>query len=152
MMKFLDFEPTKIAQWQTLVVEAANQAGYQFDDALESYLVFTLDQFTHDVQLASSVIAIDFLNSRHLLGNRRGRLLRSIGDQCLLLSGLFPEQASHKNISLNYFINVGQEAYYIIASSKNNLLYDKQLFYALSEHFVGLMDLLHTMRNISKSM
>ncbi len=141
-------EPTTIAEWQALVAEAEIKTGYEFDDSLESYLVLTLDHFTTENDLASSLIAVDFLESIDISSKRDAVVLRDVGDQCLLLSGLFPERAIKKNVSLNYFIGIGQQAYLALTDIRLKREFDPELFSKLSNNFVGLMDLLNAMRTI----
>lgn len=145
-MGFFRLGPTKTAEWQSLVVDAENQCGYHFDENLESYLVLTLDYYTTHKNLSSSIIAVDFLKALDISGKQGGERLREVGDHCLILSGLFPERALKKNVSLNYFISVGKNAYHLLASNELLFAFDSDLFYQLSDNFVGLMDVLHTMR------
>ncbi len=142
-------ESNKSAGWYDLVVEAQKSAGYHFEESLECYLVLTLDLFTTNEKLASSVIAMDFLNALDESGRVLGSKLRDVGDQCLLLSGLFPECALQKNVSLDYFVGIGRNAYGLIANEELSRIPDPELFYKLSYHFIGLMDVLHVMRDIS---
>lgn len=144
----LRFEPTKIAEWQTLVSEAEEITGWHIDESLESYLVFTLDHFTRSNKISSIVIAFDYLNSIKLQGRKSEESLRNIGDHCLLLSGLFPERALKKNVSLSYFVGIGKQAYNLISTGSYHHALDPKLFYALSENFIGLMDVLHHMRKL----
>jgi hypothetical protein len=142
------FEPTKIAEWQALVIEAEDLIGWHIEENLESYLVFTLDHFTRSNKISSVVIAFDYLSSIKLRGRKNEESLRAVGDHCLLLSGLFPERALRKNVSLSYFIGVGKQAYNLIAINPHPAL-DRKLFHELSENFVGLMDVLHHMRALN---
>jgi len=140
-------EPTTIAEWQSLVAEAEIKTGYNFDESLENYLVLTLDHYTTKEAIASVMIAIEFLESTNIARPRDGAILRGVADQCLLLSGLFPERALTKNVSLNYFIGIGQQAYLALTDSRLKQKFDSDLFQKLSYNFVGLMDLLNSMRH-----
>ena len=137
--------------WQSLVIEAQVQSGYQFDEELENYLVITLDHFTSNESLSHSIIALDFLHALETTGTSGQYLLRTVGDQCLLLSGLFPERALKKNVSLNYFIRIGRQAYAEIAVSQIQSSLSTELFNNLSVHFVGLIDTLNTIRLMHQS-
>lgn len=148
-MSTFKLEPTKTAEWQALVAEALFESHYNLDESLEFYLVITLDSFTTDKDLINSVVAIDYLEAIDLSRKLAGDKLRSVGDHCLVLSGLFPERILRKNVSLNYFINIGKQAYKIVATHNLLLAYDADLFHKLSDNFVGLMDVLHTMRQMS---
>ena len=121
-------EPTTIAEWQALVAEAEVKTGYEFEDNIESYLVLTLDHYTTKNGLASSVIALDFLKGTHIGHERNGTQLREVGDQCLLLSGLFPERAIKKNVSLNYFVGIGQQAYLALTDIRLKHKFDPELY------------------------
>ena len=139
-------EPTTIAEWQALVAEAEIKTGYRFDDAIESYVVLTLDHYTKKEALITSAIALDFLESMNIETPRNGEQLRGVGDQCLILSGLFPERALQKNVSLTYFVGMGQQAYLALTDVRLKENFDPELYKGLSRNFVGIMDLLHAMR------
>jgi len=147
-MNFFQLGPTKLAEWYALVIDAQNETGYDFDESLQQYLVMTLDHFTTQDRLVTTVIAIDYLQSLNLSGKLGHSSLRNVGDQCLIISGLFPERALRKNISLNYFVSIGQQAYGTLAITNPNFEFDAELFAKLSTNFVGLMDVLHTMRQL----
>lgn len=139
-------EPTTIAEWQSLVTEAEVKTGYEFEESLENYLVLTLDHYTKQDRMANTVIALDFLKGTNIKNPHGGKLLRKVGDQCLILSGLFPERALKKNVSLNYFIGIGQQSYLALTEARLKENFDPELYQKLSHNFVGLMDLLHSMR------
>ncbi len=139
---------TNLAAWQNLVDEASNQAGYHCNEIIENYLVLTLDHFTTDQHLSSAVVAMDFLLGLNSLGRESGLKMRRVGDECLLLAGLFPERAERKHVSVEYFIKMGQAAYSILTSAHFQWVYDPKLFSQLSEDFPNLILVLQRMRNI----
>lgn len=141
-------QPTPIATWQNLVDEAAEQAGYHCDEGVEHYLVLTLDHFTTDQHLASAVVALDFLLALDSLGREGGGQIRKVGDECLLLAGLFPERAARKHVSLDYFVGIGQQAYQLLTHDHFKWLYDHALFAKLSKDFPNLISVLQAMRKI----
>lgn len=140
-------EPTTIAEWQSLVAEAEVKTGYTFDENVENYIVLTLDHYTKKEELITSVIALEFLENTNIEKPHDGEQLRNVGDQCLILSGLFPERALRKNVSLDYFISMGQQAYLALTDIRLKDNFDPELYKKLSSNFVGLMDLLHAMRS-----
>jgi len=146
-MKRIQPQPTSNAEWHRLVEEALFQSGYRFDASLSHYLVITLDSYSTDNSLARSVIAVDYLTSIQISGLRGQQQLRQVGDHCLILSGLFPECALKKHVSLDYFIQLGKVAYQQLADLEHKLSLDPALFNKLSTNFVGLMDVLHLMRH-----
>jgi hypothetical protein len=141
-------QPTPIAHWQSLIEEAADQAGYHCENNVEHYLAMTLDHFTTDHHLCSAVIALDFLFALSTFGQEGGGKVRKVGDECLLLAGLFPERAQRKHVPLEYFIKIGQQAYQLLTHAHFQWLYDQQLFTKLSEDFQDLIIVLQTMRKI----
>lgn len=143
-------KPGQLAAWQDLVDEAATQAGYRCEENIEHYLVLTLDHFAQNNRLASTVVALDFLLALQSLGRTGGSQIRKVGDECLLLAGLFPESAARKHVSLEYFIGIGQEAYHQLTQANFQWVYDPQLFAKLSKDFPNLIDVLQTMRKIHK--
>lgn len=149
-MKDFHLEPSSQAQWYSLVCDAGSLAGHRLEEDVESYLVLTLDHFTTEIKLASTVLALDFLASINMPNQADAMKLREVGDQCLILSGLFPERALRKHVSLDYFIELGKGAYHSISHQESHP-YDPELFYQLSLNFVGLMDILHHMRLLGKS-
>lgn len=138
-MQSIIIQPT-LAQWYGLVYEAEQRRVVHLDEALESYLVFLLMRFVEKPDLASSVLALDFLNSAQYTGEQRNVLLQELGDKCLLLSGLFPGRAQRKRVRISYFVGMGQAAYAELAHSKAG-------FPQVAQNFVVLMDLLQTIRS-----
>lgn len=146
-MSMFSPKPTTIAEWHSLVAEAELKTGYRFNADLENYLILTLDHYTKLDGVITSVIAFDFLKSTQIESPRDGDLLRDVGDRCLILSGLFPENANQRNVSLSYFIGMGRQAYLILSDARLKDSFDPMLYKELSINFVGLMDLLHSMRS-----
>src|SRR5262249_16860412 len=48
---------------------------------------------------------------REWSGRRLKQELREVGDRCLLLAGLYPEQAERRMVSVRYFLDLGSRAY-----------------------------------------
>jgi len=144
--KFI-LESSELSQWHTLVQEAEQDYGCHLDEAMQSYLVFTLMRFAKNQQLNSHALAIDFLNTHHLSGNLRNEQLRDIGDQCLLVSGLFPQSAEKRQVGTGYYVDLGRSAYHHISTVTQ--LGIAELYQQLAESFILLMDLLQTIRQYS---
>lgn len=69
--------------------------------------------------------------------------MQEVGDKCLLFSGLFPNITTKRHVKIGYFVNLGQAAYGVISKTKNDI------YSALSEQFIPLMDVLQTIRRYS---
>jgi len=133
-------EPTSTAQWHTLVSEAEAAAHCQLDETLESYLVFTLMRFCQRPELARSVMALEFLEGLQQGGIRQHDTLRDVGDKCLLVSGLFPQTARRRLVSVSYFVDLGRSAYQQL-HERAHAVYGQ-----LAEEFVPMMDVLQALR------
>ena len=73
--------------------------------------------------------------------------MRDIGDQCLLVSGLFPQSAEKRQVSVDYYVDLGRSAYQHIGSVTQKGI--AELYQQLAESFILLMDLLQTIRQYS---
>lgn len=147
MSKQFILDSSELSQWHKLVREAEQDYGCHLDEAMQSYLVFTLMRFAKNQQLNSHALAIDYLNSHHLSGSLRSEQLRDIGDQCLLVSGLYPRSAEKRQVGVTYYVDLGRSAYHHISTVTQKGI--AELYQQLSESFVLLMDLLQTIRQYS---
>ena len=143
----LILEHTEVAQWHSLIKEAEEECSCYLDESMESYLVFTLMRFMKDQDLATQAIALEYLRAHGLPRSMRIEQLRNIGDQCLLVSGLYPQRAEKRLVRVSYYVNMGRSAYHHISDNMQQSAAD--LYRQLAEAFVTLMDLLQTIREFS---
>ncbi len=146
MRKILD-QPGNMSQWQALVAEAEELCGIQLDEELESYLVFTLMRYLRRPEMAHRILALDFLEALQSPRQQRSQVLRDVGDQCLLFSGLFPRQAERRRVRVSYYVDLGRSAYQNLADS---LTKTAHLFAHLAEEFIAAMDTLQAIRVIGQ--
>lgn len=92
--------------WQALVREAGQRIAQPLDESREHYLVFVLLRLQRDAQLFSRTQALAWLHAQDQIGSLRADALRDIGDQCLLIAGLFPGIAQRRRLSVDYFIEL----------------------------------------------
>ncbi|MBA2657505.1 MAG: hypothetical protein H0U70_11090 [Tatlockia sp.] len=142
-MNKLVLHPTEISQWHALVYEAQASSRLMLSENTESYLVFLLMRFSQEIKLIESVVALDFLNSEHKPRQQQAELLREVGDKSLLFCGLFPGMAEKRHVSLNYFIDMGQAAYFSVGELNDS---QSTLYFQLSEQFLMLQQILKSMR------
>jgi len=145
-MNTLVLQPTEVAQWHALVSEAQVASHCNLEEGLESYLVFLLMRFAGQPELARKVMALEFLQAQQEQ-SRKPDMLRDVGDQCLLFSGLFPQVAASRQVKVSYFVALGRTAYDQLASIVDRQ--SDQLYARLAHAFVGIMDVLHAMRGLS---
>lgn len=140
-------EDSQTALWQTLVRDAENRASRQLGDDLESYLVFTLMRHQRDAQLGGRTIAIEWLETLLANGRRRQEGLRDVGDGCLLIAGLYPQQAQRRRVSLSYFQDIGSDAYRHLGERASGGL--ESLFRQLANAFAELVRVLFEVRRLA---
>ncbi len=146
-MESLVLQPTAAAQWHSLVKEAESSSHCQLEEDLESYLVFLLMRFTSDKNIAARVLTLDYLYAMHEVGlHNRLRLVRDVGDLCLLHAGLFPLRAQRRRVSISYFVGLGRSAYLHLAAHMPNSSADT--YAHLGHGFVRLMGILQAMRTL----
>ena len=146
-MRQLILHPTETSQWHALVNEAQASTRLILNENTESYLVFLLMRFCQTAQLADSVVALDFLHSFHTSKRNQIDKLRDVGDKSLLFSGLFPGLAVRKQVSINYFTDIGQAAYWSVGELQEEMQ-SASLFYELSHNFLTLQQVLHALRDL----
>lgn len=126
--------------WQGLVREAETRMRTRLEESLESYLVFTLVRHSRDAMLAGRTLALEYLDGIELSGELRQDRLRDVGDRCLLIAGLFPEQAQRRRVSRDYYLDLGSAAYRELGHDRQLVL--AQLYGELAETFMLLVRVL----------
>ena len=143
-MEPLILHPTDTCQWHALVNEAQAKTQLVLCEPTESYLVFLLMRFSSKAEWLDSLLAVDFLESTQLPGHQQVQKLKELGDKSLLFSGLFPEMAEKRRVSLSYFINMGQSAYLTVSELEDDD--ESELYNRLGENFPSLQKILQAMR------
>ncbi|MDH5572364.1 MAG: hypothetical protein OEY89_11400 [Gammaproteobacteria bacterium] len=133
----------QMAQWQKLVNDAEELNGVRLDEELESYLVFTLMRFTQRPEMAARIMALDYLDAMLQAGSISHEQMRDVGDQCLLLAGLFPDRAQKRRVKVSYYVDLGRSAYRHLAESLVNMT---TLYRHLATQFIPAMDTLQAIR------
>jgi hypothetical protein len=134
---------SSVALWQETIRDAQQACAVTLKSELEAYLVYLLIHYTNKPDLAKQVMAIKFLESLQLHKERRLILLQEVGDQCLLLTGLFPHIVVKRHVKINYFVGLGQAAYANVSKKATDL------YHSLAMHFIVLMDVLQSIRQCS---
>lgn len=140
----LQLQPTPLAQWYTLVNEAEYKASVALSETLESYLVYLLMRFTDKPEIARSIIAEDYLEALAKQSQSDAHL-QTVGDKCLLMSGLFPQRAKKRGLSDDYFSNMGRTAYFSLHTKENHPSVSDTIFAQLAYSFEELIHIMRTM-------
>ena len=145
-MSSLVLQPTDLAQWHALVSDAQVACQQNLDEPIESYLVFLLMRFAERPELAQKVMALEFLHAQQASAQKTD-ILRDVGDQCLLFSGLFPKIAERRMVRVSYFVRIGRTAYDQLGTLVDHK--SESMFSRLADCFVRVMDVMHAMRGLS---
>lgn len=147
MTKHFQHESNPIHEWHNLLMEGQEKSGHTLVETVEHYVVLTLDAYTREIKLATVTLAIEFLKHVRVATTQDYQTLRAVGDQCLILSGLFPERTKRKRVSPEYFKNIGESAYYTLSFSPVGKKINGALFYQLSENFSQVVEVLNATRH-----
>lgn len=128
-----------IIMWRDAVKRAEDRCDVHLHEEIESYLVSLLIRFTNQPELASKVMAQEFLRAMQEKDLLRRTTLAEVGDQCLLFSGLFPGAAEKRLVTVGYFVDIGRSAYSTISNKASDL------YGNLAVQFVTLMDVLQSL-------
>ena len=132
---------TPLQTWLEVIKQAQLACHIGLDDQLESYLVFMLMRYTERPQMAESILGLELLEAAYQPHSHEA--FRDVGDKCLLFSGLFPQRARSKQVSVEYVVSIGKTAYARLADHDKT---DDSLFRHLSDNFICLRDVLHALR------
>jgi len=143
-MEQLIIHPTDTSQWYALVNDAQLSSNISLHEHTESYLVFLLMRFTQGTALVESIVALDFLEASHQPRHQQLHKLQEVGDKSLLFCGLFPGMAEKRRVSIDYYVHMGQSAYY--SAGEQDPSSAPSLFYRLCDQFHALSNVLTAMR------
>ena len=129
----------RIIGWNDIINDACDNTGYNLEAPLHHYLIITLDEFSMNLELSTTLLTMSFIKRSDIKSRSDANFMRKLGDECLLLSGLFPDNITRKNLSANYVMGLGKESYNSVANANRKHDYDIQLFSKLSNHFNKLV-------------
>lgn len=140
----IDLQLAETAGWRALLTLAQQNAQIFLPERLEEYVVALLYRSLGSAGSAGSARTARF--ARQLVEGTRAdhEDLASVGDHCLLFSGLFPDHAIRNSIPVNYFVQVGRQAYQDHATRVAGG--ERALYRALAAEYVPMLDIFLTMR------
>ncbi|HVE44961.1 MAG TPA: hypothetical protein VNC84_07540 [Gammaproteobacteria bacterium] len=146
-MMRLDYFPiltgdSPLLLWQKLIKNAEARCSIQLIDDLEYYLIALLMRYVDRPDIAKQAFTEVFLKAMQESRQKRNLSLQTVGDQCLLYTGLFPRAAVRRHVKISYFVDLGRSAYANISHKTDD-------FYGLlAEQFVAMMDVLQSIREV----
>jgi hypothetical protein len=131
-------KPSSIRIWRRSLQNAMQVSKLQLSEHAEAYLAYTLDHYMYELgagmekPLGMTWIAVinNPLSRKHHY--------RRIGDTCLIVCSLFPQQARQHNTSLHNYITIGKSAYATVADMPECVTYERQLYLELHLKFVPI--------------
>ncbi len=130
--------------WYRLVMEAEQTSQRYLPEETESYLVFLLMRYLRRPDLVRRVMAMTYLRAMLSSGRVQQARLQDVGDQCLMLAGLFPGQAERRRVRVDYFVELGRGAYFRRAAGDADP--DESVYASLAQSFPDLMRVLRAIR------
>ena len=128
--------------FKVLVLEGLDQSGVQVSTSVKNYLTNLLQFYIFSdhlfLEISSSgkkrikTLAEMYLNGCDSTVNVKNSL-KELGDTSLYVSGFFGEYLKRKLISVNYYIEMGQQAYETLAD-----FHSQELFKEMSARFKDL--------------
>jgi hypothetical protein len=130
-----------ICIWANHLDQASRIANVELSPVASAYIATILNQHMIDMTWSHTPIGMNWLEPTHseyecLHQQRR------IGNQCVVVCGIFPEIATHFNTTVTHYISIGQSAYYFIATQEETPLEDQALFGELSDKFIDITQVL----------
>jgi len=141
-------ELTPLEHFHSLVMKAITDQGVTASEMAEYYLSSLLAGFIDCAGQRLSreePFAIRLLKALAADRDRKGALLKELGDSSLFLSGFFQESLRTRTVDIDYYIDVGAISYFRLAdyfgrtSQREDL---SQLYAELSEKFKEFVDVL----------
>ncbi|MBI2799965.1 MAG: hypothetical protein HYX63_06690 [Gammaproteobacteria bacterium] len=144
----MDLLVVEVAGWRALLTTAQHRAHIFLPAGIEQYLVRLLYGTLGQPSANSVTDTVSFFE-RLAARSASSPTAATVGDQCLLFAGLFPEYAIRKGIPLAYLVQVGANAYREQGAQAPDPT-TRSIVVAMADHFVPLLDVLHTLRELQQ--
>jgi len=141
--------PNETAVFRDLVLDAQHDAHIHLPHELEGHLVFLLLRFLRGGKRLSGAVALHYLEAADKRGSARIDALSDTGDACLLLAGMFPEQARKRMVNAGYFAQIGRGCYHFLATKL--LPANAELYHHLCDGFGEMLAVLRTLHNYNQT-
>ena len=112
--------------FKNLANEAEKRTGYEIPVLLSQYTIMMLADHMRKTQWYP-----DPSFTENYLQVNNSRSAKELADECLFISGVFPEYAVRNGVTLTYYQTLGEACYSRAAVDLN-----KELFQTLSNYFV----------------
>ena len=100
-----------------------------------------------EIRFLSKIICTDLLDKSSIGAKTLENKLQDIGDTCLIFTGFYPGIAHRRNVSDNYYIDIGKTAYDTLSINQKDS--SGEVYKLLCQQFVPITNVLKGMQNIS---
>ena len=148
----MNFENRKSLDiWQIQIDRALKESNLSLENYTKSYLAQVLNQQMLNQDLvghnAISRLWLDALEEK----NFNKKKIQDTGDRCLIICGLFPNQAQIRNTSITHYITIGKTAYASLANHNANPSIENSLFLELNHKFIAISQTIAIMKRLKKN-
>lgn len=139
---------------------AAEKNQYPLGKDLEFYIVNLLCHYISPEELnlsdgeynpLNTPLAILLEKSLEASPEEKFKILKSIGDTSLYLSGFFQDYFHRKTFNIEYFISIGQSAYHEVSSLSRNLNKNHKHAFIFENLSADLYDIVQTLSSMSEA-
>lgn len=140
-----------LAYFRDLVQGAISKKRVELTEDSEFYVVNLLSDLkksekffdTHGGRLEETPLALLLERATHSDASTRIRTLKMLGDTALFVAGIFPERATRRFNSLDYYIRMGGGAYLTLATTLPGQKTFTEIFEEMGMKFKTLVDILN---------
>lgn len=122
--------------WQIQIDRALLESDLSLENYTKTYLAHVLNQQMLNKNLidhhAISRLWLDALEEKKFSAQK----IKATADRCLIICGLFPNQAQIKNTSITHYIAIGKTAYASLAHHSAKSSIENSLFLELNHKFI----------------
>ncbi len=138
MPEFRTESPTEY--FRELVESAMLAQRVQAQELTSFYVVNLLAGFVNGSGQDDKPLCIKLGEALQTAGIKRRKDLRIVGDQSLFVAGFFSDSLNRGHVSIDYYISLGEHAYWSLARHADHSLVD--VFDELSNKFTIFVDVL----------
>ena len=132
--------------WFEFFSEAEYALDVSIRDDVKLYLISLISYHTDMIFFDGMPLGIEYLESQSIYRSD-SRRLRKVADQCLLLAGMFPENAFKRNVTPDYFAKIAISSYFQLSGlGSPNKGKPSELYSSLSCDFYDVVRVLFYMR------
>lgn len=135
---------TETSHWYILLSKAQVASEYYLQADVENYLVYVLTCMSSNTEfLPGSPSSSIYLKPKSKKENRLLNI-RRVGEQSLVVAGLFPDHATRTGVPLIYLMDKGRDAFgQLSASMPGDFVYAY-----ISKNYVRIIDVLHKLSEL----